>query len=133
MVSIAGTCRLITQKGKAVNVNFAYWSIGEITPEREQLAREARWLLFALMWLRKGAPLSLGTLRNYRVLIKLMARFSEDTNRSLFDLLGNEKQLWQFVDARCSGWTGQTLGSLLPLYVAMDLNGARYRDLIRVS
>lgn len=107
-------------EGRTSTLNFAYWVTGEITPSRDQIAREARFLLFSLMWLRKGSPLSIGTLRNYLSVVSAMAQYAEDTSCQIQDLLGEERRLWSFVETRCSGWMTQTLGSLLPLLASSD-------------
>lgn len=96
-------------------LNFTYWSTGGMTLAREQLAREARYLLFLLMWVRAGQPLSLGTLRNYLTVVNALAEYAEHESYRIRDLLGDEKYLWSFVETRCSGWQTETLGSLLPL------------------
>lgn len=96
-------------------LNFAYWSTGVMTQAREQLVRETRYLLFLLMWMRVGPPLSLGTLRNYLTVVNALAEYSEHESCRIRDLLGDEQCLWSFVENRCSGWQTETLGSLLPL------------------
>jgi DNA-binding PadR family transcriptional regulator len=94
--------------------SFCYWAKGEITPARLLLSHEARYLLFLLIWVREGNPLSLGTLRNYLAVIKALALHAEDISCRIRDLLSNEKLLWPFINTQCSGWTTQTIGSLLP-------------------
>jgi hypothetical protein len=101
-------------EGQPQAFNFCYWTTGKITPAREQLSHEMRYLLFLLIWVRKGAPLSLGTLRNYLTVVKAMAQYAENISCSICDLLVDEQRLWSFIETRCSGWATQTLGSLLP-------------------
>lgn len=120
------------------NFNFCYWDSGEFTPAREQLAHEIRYLLFLLIWARQGAPLSLGTLRNYLTIIRAMAKYAEDVSCRVRDMLIDEKHLWTFIETRCSGWATQTLGSLLPSlarlgndYLGFDIVGERQLKTIR--
>lgn len=94
--------------------NFCYWKNGDLTPIRRQLSHEVRHLLFLLIWVRPGSPLSLGTLQNYLTIMRAMALFAEEITCSIHDLLSDEMQLWTFIETRCSGWATQTLGSLLP-------------------
>ena len=101
-------------EGQPSILNFSHWDVGSVTPAREKLSREARYLLFLLMWVREGSSLSIGTLRNYLAVVRAMAQFAEDESCQLRDLLEEEKRMWSFVEAKCSGWMTQTLGSLLP-------------------
>ena len=98
-------------------LNFAYWHDGSLTPVRDQISREARWLLFVLMWKRKGSSLSSGTLQNYLSVISNIAQFAEDFSCKIQDILSDEDLLLKFVESRCTGWSTETLGSLLPLLV----------------
>ena len=104
-------------EGQSAILNFAYWLTGSNSPVRDQLSREARYMLFLLMWVREGSTLSVGTLRNYLSVVRAMARFAENESCQIRDLLSGEKSLWKFVDTKCSGWMTQTLGSMLPLLV----------------
>jgi hypothetical protein len=107
-------------EGQSAILNFAHWLSGNSSPVRDQLSREARHLLFLLMWVRQGSTLSVGTLRNYLSVVRAMARFAENESCQICDLLSVEKRLWKFVDAKCSGWMTQTLGSMLPLLAKID-------------
>lgn len=107
---------------KPRKIIFEYWDSGEITIARESLLREIRWLMFSLIWLRKGNPLSIGSLRNYLIVLRVMAKFCEVANISLNKMLGDEKKLWQFVNSDSKEWINQSLGSLLSLYAEMDRN-----------
>lgn len=106
-------------EGRACGLHFNYWSNGEPTLIRDQLSRECRWIMFALMWKREGASLSIGTLTNYLSVVSALALFAENNSCCLQDILTDSKRLLVFADTRCSGWMTQTLGSLLPLLAKM--------------
>lgn len=108
---------------KPTVLNFAYWKNGTQTPVRDQLCREARWLIFVLMWKRKGASLSTGTLRNYLTIIRYTAQYAEDFSCNIRDILSDENRFFDFVNTRCSGWSTETLGSLLPQLVKIGPEG----------
>lgn len=102
---------------RATWLYFNYWKTGSLTPVRDQLSREIRWLMFVLMWKRDAEPLSIGTLANYLSVICAMAQFAEDASCRVQNILIDKKLLLAFVDTRCSGWMTETLGSLLPQLV----------------
>lgn len=125
-------------EGKPKPFNFCYWITGVLTPARKQISYEMRHLLFLLIWVRSGAPLSLGTLLNYLTVIKMLAQYAEDVSCQIRDILIEEERLWSFIEARCSGWATQTLGSLLPSlaslgsdYLGFDIVGDKQLQKIR--
>ncbi len=95
-------------------LNFEFWTNGTSTKKREDLIEESKLIVFILMWLRNGPSLSIGTLRNYLIVINELARHCENTNLEFRELLADENKLWRFVESQNSGWIIQTLGSLLP-------------------
>ncbi len=96
-------------------LNFLYWKTGGPSKAKENLIHETKYLIFLLMWMRAGAPLSLGTLRNYLSVINVMAQYAETNGYEIKDLLRDEKILWKFIETRGSVWLVETIGSLLPL------------------
>lgn len=108
---------------KPTVLNFSYWQNGAQTPIRDQLCREARWLIFVLMWKRKGTSLSSGTLRNYLTVIRYAAQYAEDFSCKIQDILSDENRFFDFVNTRCSGWSTETLGSLMPHLVKIGHEG----------
>lgn len=107
---------------KPSSLHFTYWLSGEMTPVRDELSREARQLLFILIWKRKGSPLSNGTLTNYLSVINAAAQYAEDTKYNIRDIFSDENLLLKFIDTRCSAWATETLGSLLSLLAKMETN-----------
>lgn len=119
-------------------LNFVYWGSSGVTPVRDQISREARYIFFLLMWVREKSPLSVGTLRNYLTVVRVLSQHAEDVSLSIQDILREEKYLWSFVAAQSSGWLIETLGSLLPLLAQMrgqnhgfDLVGDKQLEAIR--
>ena len=98
-------------------IHFAFWTAGALTEVREQLCKEIRQVVFALIWRREGAPLSTGTLRNYVSVLSALAGYAEGAEARLETILGNEQLLTQFCQSGCSGWMVETLSSLLTLLV----------------
>lgn len=70
-------------------LNFNYWNEDELTAEQERLAREARWLMILLMYVRQGSSLSFGTLYNYLKVIKHVSRFCEVRSIRIQDVLAD--------------------------------------------
>lgn len=102
-------------EGQPYILNFVYWNTGGFTLVRDQISREARYIFFLLMWMRDKSPLSIGTLRNYLTVIRVLSQYAEDLSLRIQDILKSEEHLWSFIAAQNSGWLIETLGSLLPL------------------
>lgn len=64
-------------ESKEHSIYFKFWDEGDLTPKRDQLVRELRWLMFILIYLRPGASLSTGSLNGYLDACKAIARFCE--------------------------------------------------------
>ena len=99
--------------GKPSSLIFRYWDEGEFTPEREIIVEEIKHIFFILIWLRDRQPLSIGTLRNYLAVARSMAKFAETTKKTIKAIIGDEKELIEFIKYNNSGWSIETLSSLL--------------------
>lgn len=106
---------------KVSRIHFAFWTAGTVTQTREQLCKEIRQIIFALIWFRQGAPLSTGTLRNYVSVLSALALYAESAETRLETILGSEKLLTDFCRSGCSGWMAETLSSLLTLLVSIGV------------
>lgn len=100
-------------EGRLTVMYFDFWSAGPLSAARDRLSRDARWLLFALIWLRDGAPLCVGTLVNYIRLTCALALYADDVSCRVLELLSDEKRLRAFADTRCAGSMTAMLGGLL--------------------
>ncbi|HWW06351.1 hypothetical protein [Collimonas sp.] len=69
--------------------HFNFWGESEITSKRDLLAREMRWLIFVLIYLRAGHGLSNRTLQAYVTALAWMARFCESRSKKMQDVLSN--------------------------------------------
>lgn len=103
--------------GRSSLLNFAYWGDSEITPVRDQLAREIRWLIFLLIWKREGSTLSNGTLHHYLSTFRELARFCESKSCQIRDVLNDAARLTEYVDAW--GYHARYLSSLLQLLITL--------------
>lgn len=100
--------------GKIAILYFKFWGAGDPTPTQLMLTGEMRRVVFCLIWRRAGAPLSIGTLKNYVVVLAALASYANDLNLTLGAIVDDESRLQNFVVSRCSGWMAETLTSLLP-------------------
>lgn len=69
--------------GRTRFLHFTYWEDGALTPQRDQLTREVRWVMFLLMYLRTGGPLSNSTIDGYLVALRRLAALCEVRGISL--------------------------------------------------
>ncbi len=83
--------------GRTTILHFDQWSGRNARSFRPDIGAEARKLLFAVVWLRSGNPLSLGTVGNYYYVLMALARYAEDTSVSLAASLANDRWLLAFA------------------------------------
>lgn len=100
-------------EGRLHILYFDFWDDGALTPERELIIRDARWLIFALVWLRDGPPLSVGTLLNYVGILSALALYAERCKCRVTTILSEEEVLRAFVSSDCSGNQTKLLSGLL--------------------
>jgi integrase len=77
------------KRARCCFLNFEYWRTGNMTIERQFLIREFKWLMFILIYLREGAPLSNGTLLTYFRRLSVTARYCEAKSIKLQDYLSD--------------------------------------------
>jgi hypothetical protein len=73
---------------------------GELTPQREQLAGEIRWLMFILIYLRPEPGLSISSLRSYLGLFNFIARICEHQNLSVYAFLADPALLNESIETK---------------------------------
>ncbi len=91
---------------------FDFWG-ADATPARDLLSREARWVVFSIIWLRDGAPSSVGSLTGLMPLMRLLARYADGVSCSLSDLLSDDTSLRAFGASTTLGPNAAKLGSVL--------------------
>ncbi|WP_155835171.1 integrase [Herbaspirillum sp. RV1423] len=100
--------------GRRTILNFDCWKKeAPITSTRNLLIEEARWIMFSLIWLRNGAPLSVGSLTNFMSTVRALALYADDISYSIPELLVDETRLLDFSINRCSRSRNKSLSSLL--------------------
>lgn len=102
--------------GRKKTFNFNFWSKKNIGKRRSLLVSQAKFVIFNLIWMRTGRPLSIGTLYNYFSVLSAMSMYANKNKITLFTLLQDEFALLGFTREGCSGWMRETLGSLLGLF-----------------
>lgn len=91
---------------------FEFWG-ADVTPARELLSREARWVIFSLIWLREGAPSSVNSLIGFTAVMRPLARYADSASRSLSELLSDEPLLRAFAASTPLGPVAAKLSSVL--------------------
>jgi hypothetical protein len=104
--------------GRTTTLVFAFWSDGVLTPRRDQLARESRWLMFLLIHLRRGRSLSNASLNGYLQAFHQIARFCEVRSMRIQDLLANPVLVIESFEERT-----HLAGALASLIVLLNYLG----------
>ena len=110
-------------------LNFCHWNDGCVTPQRDRLSRESRWLMFLLIWKRDGSPLASGSLVQYMTLIRSIAQFSERNSCRISDLLNDSVRLAAYVHAEVSALKMQLISSLISVLMALGPEQTGFRVL----
>lgn len=106
-------CSAYTPEGKGLSLVFTYWGSGVPTEQQLVLSREIRCVIFAMIWKRDGARLAPKTLSNFVTVVSALAKHAEERGTTVFNMLGDEAVLADFVNSGCGGWMAETLGTLL--------------------
>lgn len=77
---------------------------------------DIRWLLFVLMALRHGPPLSLATIRSYLRLLRTMGRFALRHEQSIISLIENVALMRVFISEACGADLAATRSLLKTLH-----------------
>lgn len=85
---------------RTVTFSFKFWSSGEPTQLREQLAGEIRWLMFILIYLRPEPRLSISSLRSYLGLLNFITRICELRNLSVYEFLADPALLDESIETK---------------------------------
>jgi hypothetical protein len=81
-------------------LNFKFWVGDVITAHRQKLVHELHWIMFILIWLRPGHPLSNATLDRYLGSLRELARQAELQKLLIKDLLTSKSNLKAILPAR---------------------------------
>lgn len=106
-------------EGRSCWLNFCHWNNGGLTPERDQLSREARWLMFLLMWKREGPPLAFGSLGQYMSIIRTLAQFGENNSCRIRDVLNDPVRLTAYIDTEIPVSRIRLISSLMSVLMAL--------------
>lgn len=102
-------------EGRRTVLNFEFWRANALTPIRQEISRDARWLVFSMIWIGDDNPLSAGSLQGILTVIRALARNAENMSCSLLELLSEENRLIAFLNSKGPGpWANlKTLCSIL--------------------
>lgn len=129
-------------EGRLAIFNFNFWPENVITPFREQVSADARWLVFSLIWLSEDNPLSVASLQGLITVIRALALNAESVPCSLTKLLSDGGLLLEFVNGQGLGqWANlKTLCSMLSRLVRIgevqlgfNIVGDKFRRLLQAQ
>lgn len=85
--------------GRTRHLHFTYWTEGGLTDQRRSLLDEMRWVMFLIMYLRPGSPLSTSGLEGYLVTLRRLARIAEQTAVRLQDVFSDPTLLFHDIES----------------------------------
>ncbi len=100
-------------------LRFPYWQNISLTPIREQLNRESRFIMFLLIWKTNCHPLSYSTLSNYLSMLRLLAKYSESNNCCIKDVLADQSRLFRFIESGVPSYVSPNLVALLTILLRL--------------
>lgn len=101
-------------EGRKNRLHFNFWGADVGSIAQLKISLEIRRIIFFLIWIRPGVPLSTGTLRNYLSALTLMGDYADNLHKPLGSILEDETLFSDFIYTRCTQWMAETLTSLLP-------------------
>lgn len=103
-------------------LHFSYW--GDVPPSEQQLQLldEMHFLMFLLLWKRRGKPLSGQSLGGYLVTIRQAAAFCERVGCKLSNFLGSRDLVIQYVAEGVPGGRLTALKNLLGILIKLGPN-----------
>jgi integrase len=75
--------------GRTRYLHFSFWDKGGLTKQRDSLTRELRWLMFLLIYMRPGSPLSNNSLHGYMIALRHLGRLCEEKAICVQDALAD--------------------------------------------
>lgn len=100
-------------KANTSKLVFDFWPGQSDTAHRIQLRADAKNLLFAMIWLKGGAPFAVNSLLNYMPFVRNLVRYADEISCRLPEILANEKLLCSFADTRLPKSMAKSLNSML--------------------
>lgn len=100
--------------GRSSPINFGAWCDGEPAAAQRAIIEEMRWLMFILIWLRDGPPLSYATFVSYLPILTRLARFAEGENGKILKVLNDPIGILRFLD-EVGDYHALALSSLLSI------------------
>ncbi len=103
--------------GRTRYLHFTFWDEGPLTAQRDELARRVRWIMFLLIYVRSGSPLSNASLNGYLVVLRRLARLCERKSIRLEDSFADLASLIESVEESpdLAGTLGVTVSLLSTL------------------
>lgn len=99
--------------GRTRYFHFRFWDEGDLTKQRDDLTRELRWLMFIMIYMRPGSPLSNSSLHGYMVAIRHLGRLCEEKSIRVQDALADPGTLIESIEGLAN--LAIQIGSILTL------------------
>lgn len=88
-----------TTNGRPLKFDFSSWIRGSLNEKRHAIIEEMRWLMFIIIWIKNGLPLSPNTLGTRFSLIRNLAKFADKFKHTISDILCVERVQAKFIAA----------------------------------
>jgi integrase len=98
-----------------------------MTPETEALLFELKWVMYLVIWRKRGTPYSYQTISHYLKVGRAMARYCLERSMSVVDILGNKDHLIGFAVAEKTMTLSKDLAGLLSLLAKLGEMETGYR------
>lgn len=78
-------------------ISFRFWKNGMITERRRDLMNEIKWILYLLIFQKPGTTLSNGSIRNYLKPLNAIARFCDERELHIRNVLASPPLLMEYL------------------------------------
>lgn len=84
--------------GKTSWLRFPFWKLNSMDSLQKSIHKDAKWIMFIIMWYRKGMPLSYSVLQKHTMFLQVLAEYCYSKNISFIDFFNNIKEIEEFTN-----------------------------------
>lgn len=88
-----------SSNGKSAWLRFPFWRLKSMDSLQASIHKDAKWMMFIMMWYRTGIPLSQSVLQRHSLFLQFLAEYCYAKNISFVDFFNNIKEIEDFANS----------------------------------
>lgn len=86
--------------GKTAWLRFPFWNLESMDLLQQSLHKDAKWIIFIMMWYRTGIPLSHTTLQRHCNLLQTISKYCYNKNIKFLDFFNDYREIKEFSESK---------------------------------